>query len=95
MALCGEDHDHQKLLKRIRRIEGQVRGITRMIEEDRDCMEVLKQIAAASGALRSLGMVLMEDHLKGCVAEAIVNEDKAKEDELIHQVVEVFNKFSK
>ncbi|PIE73699.1 MAG: CsoR family transcriptional regulator [Deltaproteobacteria bacterium] len=66
-----------------------------MIEDDRDCMDVLKQIAAASGALRSLGMVLMEDHLKGCVAEAIVNKETAKEDQLIHQVVDVFNKFSK
>jgi len=95
MALCGDDHDHKKLLTRIRRIDGQVNGITRMIEEDRDCLDVLKQIAAASGALRSLGMVLMEDHLKGCVAKAIMNEDREQEDQLIHQVVEIFNKFSK
>ncbi len=49
MALCGEDH--QKLLTRINRIEGQVRGLRKMVQEDRDCMEVLKQIAAAGGPL--------------------------------------------
>ena len=65
MALCGGAEEHKKLIARINRIEGQVRGIKKMIEEDRDCMNVLKQIAAASGALRSLGMVLMEEHLKG------------------------------
>ena len=91
MALCGEDH--QKLLTRINRIEGQVRGLGKMVQEDRDCMEVLKQIAAAGGALRSLAMVLLEDHLKGCVASAIRTDQS--ENELIHQVIEVFNKFSK
>jgi len=51
MALCGDDHP--KLLARINRIEGQIRGLKKMVAEDRDCMQVLKQIAAASGALRS------------------------------------------
>ena len=91
MALCGEDHD--KLLARINRIEGQVRGLKKMVEDDRDCMQVLKQIAAAGGALRSLGAVILEDHLKGCVATALRNEDN--ESDMISQVVDIFNKFSK
>jgi len=91
MALCGEDH--KKLLHRISRIEGQIRGIRKMVEEDRDCLEVLKQIAAVSGAVRSLGMVILEDHLKGCVSNAI--RDKGEDVQLIHQVIEIFNKFSK
>ncbi len=91
MALCGEDHG--KLIARINRIEGQVRGLKKMVEQDRDCLQVLKQVAAASGALRSLGAVILEDHLKGCVATAIKTQDH--EDELIDQVVELFNKFSK
>ena len=91
MALCGEDHP--KLIARINRIEGQVRGLKKMVEEDRDCLQVLKQIAAASGALRSLGAVILEDHLKGCVANAIQTQDN--ESELISEVVEIFNKFSK
>ena len=91
MALCGEDHP--KLIARINRIEGQVRGLKKMVKEDRDCLQVLKQIAAASGALRSLGAFILEDHLKGCVATAIQTQDN--ESELISEVVEIFNKFSK
>ena len=91
MALCGEDH--KALLSRINRIEGQVRGIRRMVEDDRDCLDTLKQIAVASGAIHSLGMVILEDHLKGCVSDA-VRKDGDKDD-LIHQVIEIFNKFSR
>ena len=91
MALCGDDHD--KLIARINRVEGQVRGLKKMVEDDRDCLQVLKQIAAASGALRSLGSVILEDHLKGCVSTAIQNQ--GNESELISEVVEIFNKFSK
>ena len=91
MALCGDDHG--KLIARINRIEGQVRGLKKMVEEDRDCMQVLKQIAAASGALRSLGAVILEDHLKGCVATAIKTQEH--EGDVIGQVVDIFNKFSK
>ena len=91
MPLCGDDHPN--LIARINRIEGQIRGLKKMVETDRDCLQVLKQIAAASGALRSLGSVILEDHLKGCVATAIQAQDN--ESELISEVVEIFNKFSK
>ena len=91
MALCGEDHP--KVIARINRIEGQVRGLKKMVENDRDCLQVLKQIAAARGALRSLGSVILEDHLKGCVSTAI--QTHGNESKLITEVVEIFNKFSK
>ena len=91
MALCGDDH--QKLIARINRIEGQVRGLKKMVEDDRDCMQVLKQVAAASGALRSLGALILEDHLRGCVSNAIQQHDH--ESEAIQDVIEIFNKFSK
>ena len=91
MALCGEDHP--KIIARVNRIEGQVGGLKKMVEEDRDCLQVLKQIAAARGALRSLGSVILEDHLKGCVAKAI--QTRENESELIAEVIEIFNKFSK
>ena len=89
MALCGDDH--QKVIARINRVEGQIRGLKKMVEEDRDCFQVLKQIAAASGALRSLGAVILEDHLKGCVSMAIKTEDDSTE--LISEVIDIFNKF--
>ena len=91
MALCGDDH--KKALDRINRIEGQVKGIRRMIEEERDCFDVLKQIAASAGAMKSLGALILEDHLRGCVSQAIRSHEG--EDKLIDQVMEVFDKFAK
>ncbi len=91
MALCGDYHP--RVVARINRIEGQIRGLKKMVEKDQDCLQVLKQIAAAGGALRSLGSMILEDHLKGCVATAILNRDN--ESELITEVIEIFNKFSK
>ncbi len=91
MALCGGDH--KKLLTRINRIEGQVRGLRKMVREDRDCFAVLKQIAATSGAIKGLGLVILEYHLRGCVSEAI-RKHRGK-DVMIDQVMEVFSKFGK
>jgi DNA-binding FrmR family transcriptional regulator len=91
MALCGDDHS--KVIARINRIEGQIRGLKKMVEEDRYCLEVIDQIYAASGALKSLGLVILEDHLKGCVTESIRSSEN--QDELIGQVIGIFNKFTK
>ena len=93
MPLCGEDRS--RLIARINRIQGQVGGLKRMVEDDRDCMQVLKQVAAARGALRSLGSVLLEDHLKGCVATAIQDRDGEEATQQIDQVMEIFQKFNK
>jgi CsoR family transcriptional regulator, copper-sensing transcriptional repressor len=58
-------------LKRLRRIEGQVRGIHRMVEEDRYCIDVLTQVAAATNALQATALALLEEHLGHCVADAV------------------------
>ena len=63
--------DKKRLLSRINRIEGQVRGIGKMIEQDRYCVDVLTQITAIRAALDSVAMNLLEDHANGCVARAI------------------------
>jgi DNA-binding FrmR family transcriptional regulator len=73
-------------LKRLRRIEGQVRGLQRMISEDRYCADILTQIASVQEALRSVGRELMRNHLKHCAASAIragEAEAEAMYDELI------------
>jgi DNA-binding FrmR family transcriptional regulator len=93
MPLCSEDHS--KLIARINRVQGQIGGLKKMVEENRDCMQVLKQIAAARGALNSLGALLLEDHLKGCVATAIQEQDGDQTTEQIEQVMEIFKKFNK
>ncbi|MCY7326391.1 MAG: metal-sensitive transcriptional regulator [Microbacteriaceae bacterium] len=72
------------MLKRLRRAEGQVRGIQRMIEEDTYCIDVLTQVSAATKALETVALGLLDDHLNHCVAEAAreggqVGEDKMRE----------------
>lgn len=85
MTLCG--NDKTIYINRLSRIEGQARGIKKMVGEDRDCMDVLKQISATIGAMRSLGILILEEHLNGCVAGAIRSKDH--DEELIRQVVEI------
>ena len=78
------------LVKRLHRIEGQVRGLERMVEEDRYCIDILTQIAAVSTALDSLAYKLLDDHVNHCVAGALASGDEAeaaaKADELLAAV---------
>jgi DNA-binding FrmR family transcriptional regulator len=67
----GYDDDRDAIQKRLRRIEGQVRGLQRMVEEDRYCIDVLEQVAAATRALQSVALALLDDHLAHCVADAV------------------------
>ena len=61
----------EDLVRRLRRIEGQVRGLQQMVEDDRYCIDVLTQISAATKALQSVAMGMFDDHLRHCVAEAV------------------------
>jgi DNA-binding FrmR family transcriptional regulator len=67
----GYSGDKDDYLKRLRRIEGQIRGLQRMVENDEYCIDVLTQISAATKALQSVSLGLIDEHLKHCVAEAI------------------------
>ena len=67
----GYDDDREAIQKRLRRIEGQVRGLQRMVDEDRYCIDVLEQVSAATRALQSVALALLEDHLAHCVADAV------------------------
>ena len=73
------DHDHgydkDALGKRLRRIEGQVRGIEKMVEDDRYCMDVLTQIGAVTKALESVALEVLDDHVRHCVAGALASGD--------------------
>jgi DNA-binding FrmR family transcriptional regulator len=69
----GYAPDKEAVLRRLRRIEGQVRGLQRMVTEDVYCIDVLTQVAAATKALESVALVLLEDHLGHCVRDAMRN----------------------
>jgi CsoR family transcriptional regulator, copper-sensing transcriptional repressor len=75
----GYAHGKDDLLVRLRRIEGQVRGLQRQIESDTYCIDVLTQISAVSSALRSVALGLVDDHLRHCVAEAASSDGDADE----------------
>ena len=70
------------LLKRLRRIEGQVRGLQRMVDEDTYCIDVLTQISAATKALEAVALGLLEEHLRHCVAEAIATGGPDADDKI-------------
>ncbi len=65
-------HDHKDgITNRLKRIEGQVRGLQRMVDEDQYCIDILDQVAAVSKALRAMSLILVDEHLKHCVADAV------------------------
>ena len=70
------------LLRRLRRIEGQVRGIAQMVEDDRYCIDVLTQISAATKGLQSVAVGLLDDHLRHCVVDAVAEGGRAADDKL-------------
>lgn len=69
--MYGYTHDKDNYAKRLRRIEGQVRGLARMIEEDEYCIDILTQVSATTKALQSVALGLLDEHLKHCVSEAV------------------------
>jgi DNA-binding FrmR family transcriptional regulator len=69
----GYTQDKDAYLKRLRRIEGQVRGIAKMIEDDKYCIDVLTQVSAATKALEAVALGLLDEHLKHCVAQAVAD----------------------
>ena len=69
--MAGYTGNKEAIHKRLRRIEGQVRGLQRMVDEDKYCIDVLDQVAAVTKALQAVAVQLLDDHLSHCVAEAM------------------------
>ena len=82
----------QTLLKRLNRIEGQVRGVARMIQDDRYCVDVITQLTAARAALDAVALRLLEDHTQGCVQSAIRS---GRGEHAIGELMQVVRKFSR
>ncbi len=80
------------LLRRLSKIEGQVKGIQNMIKDDKYCVDVLVQVAAAESALKKVGAILLKSHAAGCVKNAL-NTDK--QDEMLDELVDTVLKFMK
>ncbi len=79
----GYTMNKEDYLKRLRRIEGQVRGIERMIDEDTYCIDVLAQVSAATKALQSVAIGLLHEHVSHCVTNAASGDDRERADEMV------------
>ena len=82
-------------VKRLRRIEGQVRGLQKMVEEDRYCADIMIQISAVQEALRTVGRALMRNHLKHCASQAIRQGTPAESEAMYDELVELIYKHSR
>ena len=91
----GYAQDKELLVKRLHRIEGQVRGIERMIDEDRYCIDILTQIAAVKTALEQVGAKLLEGHVNHCVHDAIASGDQRAADEKTAEMLQAVQRFVK
>lgn len=79
-------------LNRLRRIEGQVRGVAQMVEDDRYCMDILHQIAAIKSALAKVETQVLKDHAACCVAEAIASGDESEQREKFEELVDLLER---
>lgn len=84
--------DKQGIQDRLKKIEGQVRGLQRMVEEDRYCVDILVQVAAAKAALNKVGLALMEGHARGCMQAAV---RRGEGDEAVSELMDVLERFIK
>lgn len=88
-------HDHKAtLLKNLRKIEGQIRGVQKMIEEDRYCVDILTQLAAIKAATNKVGLALLGHHTRGCVKKAIQNQEDGGERH-IEELMEIIRIFTR
>ena len=91
----GYAENKQSLVRRPHRIEGQVRGIERMIEEDRYCIDVLTQIAAVNTALESLAFRILDDHVNHCVADALASGDPVEAETKSKELLQAVHRFAR
>ena len=88
-------NDKEALVKRLHRIEGQVRGIERMVDEERYCIDILTQIGAVSTALESLAQKLLEDHANHCVADALASGSREQAETKTRELLEAVQRFTR
>jgi CsoR family transcriptional regulator, copper-sensing transcriptional repressor len=91
----GYSEDGELLLKRLARIEGQVRGIAKMIEDDRYCIDILTQLGAVDTALEAVGIKVLEEHVKHCVAGALASGDPQQANEKSAELLAAVQRFAK
>ncbi len=95
MSTPGYHEQKEALVKRLHRIEGQVRGIEKMVTDDRYCIDILTQIGAVTTALESLGFRILDEHVKHCVAGALASGDEHEAEAKAGELLEAVHRFAK
>lgn len=95
MTSPGYHDDKAAVLARLKRIEGQVRGLQRMVDEDTYCIDVLTQVSAVTRALQSVAVHLLDDHLRHCVAHAIQSDDATETGRIITEAMNAIERLVK
>jgi len=91
----GYTENKDDYLKRLRRIEGQVRGLQRMVDEDAYCIDILTQVSAATKALQSVAVGLLDEHLRHCVADAVAAGDEVETGRMIGEATNAIERLVK
>jgi DNA-binding FrmR family transcriptional regulator len=91
----GYAENREAIVKRLHRIEGQVRGIERMVEEDRYCIDILTQLGAVTTALESVAFRILDDHVQHCVAGALASGDVAEADAKSKELLDAVHRFTR
>lgn len=94
-ALQHEEAAKENLLVRLRRVEGQVRGVQKMVEDDRYCPDVLTQMSAIHESLRAVERILMKNHLQHCTTEALRSGDEKRAQRTYQELTELFYKHAR
>jgi len=87
--------ENDNTIRRLKNIEGHVRGVIRMVEEDTYCIDVIRQIQAVEAALNKVSAKILEDHLNSCVITAIQGSDKKERERVLKEITEVFEMSTK
>jgi DNA-binding FrmR family transcriptional regulator len=89
-----DEEQQQQLVTRLNRIEGQIRGIRRMVEEPRMCVEILQQLAAAEAALNRISLAMVRHHVERCVPDGIA-KGEPESSKRLSELVDIFDRFAK
>jgi len=90
--MSSYEKDKDKIQQRLRRIEGQLRGIQKMVNDDKYCIDILTQLSSVIAATQKVGLVVLQDHINGCLKEALKNKDGQAQ---IDEMITVVNRFIK
>jgi DNA-binding FrmR family transcriptional regulator len=86
---------NEEALRRLKNVEGHIRGIQRMVENDIYCIEIIRQIHAAQAALNKVSTMILEEHLNSCLITAVRGDDPSERERVLHEIADVFEAATK